>query len=568
MSPVVYTSAAYLALVVVCLLALGRRGKFESIILRVENSFARLAARPWLAGFSLFGAVLILRLGFLWLLPAPTPLAHDEFSYLLLGDTFAHGRLTNPTPPLWKSFETFHVNLVPTYCSKYPPAQGLILAIGELIWTPWFGVLLSAAFMAAIVYWSLRAWMPKRWAYLAGALVLLRLCITTYWVNSFWGGAAAAIGGALALGGLARILRKPSTGSAIALGIGISILANSRPFEGAFFCIPVGAVFLWWLAGKTRVAPPLRERLPRVALPLAAILLANFIFMGYYNWRTTGSITTMPVVLYEKRYSPDAIFIWQKPKPPFPHSNKEFDEFFNGWQWNLYKGTWRDFVATEVKKLRYVFNAHKWTDLLWVTPGFLFLFRHRKMYLPLAAFASTMLGFGLVAWSLPHYFAPATCVFYAVFVTAMRYVRLFRPKGIAIGIALCRLAVLGLALETADRIATGTEDQGELGGDRLPGRPAVLETLSGIRGKHLIVVRYSKSHIIFTDWVYNPADLEGSKVIWARELDDEQNRKLVEHFKDRRVWLLQPDRAGAPLLPYALAGPRAGAAAFSSSAAK
>jgi len=410
--------------------------------------------------------------------------------------------------------------------------------------------------------------MPRRWAYLAGVLVVLRLCITTYWVNSFWGGAAAAIGGALALGGLARILRKQTIGSAIALGCGVSILANSRPFEGAFFCIPIVIVFLWWLAGKTRVRPPLRERMQRVALPVAAILLANFVFMGYYNWRTTGNVTTMPVVLYEKRYNPDAIFIWQKPKPPLPQDNKQFDEFYNDWQWNLYKGTWVDFVSAEAQKLRYIFITHKWADLLWITPGFLFLFRHRKMYLPLAAFASTILGFGLVAWSLPHYFAPATCIFYAAFVTAMRYVRLFRPKGIAIGVALCRLAVLGLALQTADRIGTGTEDLGELGGDRLPGRPAVLKTLSGVPGKHLIVVRYFADHDIHVDWVYNGADMEDSKVIWARELDDEQNRKLLEHFRDRRVWLLQPDRAGTPLVPYTLADTRAGAAAFSSNAAK
>ena len=563
-----YNSAVYLALVAVCLLALGRRGQFENGICLVENFFTRLAAKPWLAGFSLFGIVLLLRLGFLRLLPVPTPLFHDEFSYLLLGDTFAHGRLTNPTPPLWKSFETFHVNFVPTYCSKYPPAQGLILAIGELIWTPWVGVVLSAALMAAITYWSLSAWMPKRWAYLAGMLVLLRLCITTYWVNSFWGGAAAAIGGALALGGLTRILRKPAVGSAIALGCGIAILANSRPFEGTFFCIPVAAVFLWWLAGKTRAKPPLRERLRRVAMPLAAVLLANFVFMGYYNWRTTGSAATMPVVLYEKRVNPDAIFVWQKPKPPITQDNKQFDEFYNGWQWNLYKGTWEDFVKAEAKKLNYLFMAHQWTDLLWVTPGFFFLFRHRKMYLPLAALASTIFGFGLIAWSLPHYFAPATCVFYASFVTAMRYVRLFRPKGYAIGTALCRLAVLGLAFQTADRIATGTEDQGELGGDRLPGRPAVLQTLSRVPGKHLIVVRYLENHNIHVDWVYNDADMQGAKVIWARELDDEQNRKLVQHYSDRTVWLLQPDRAGARLVPYALADKRAGVATFSSNTAK
>ena len=59
------------------------------------------------------------------------PNIHDEFSYLLASDTFAHGRLTNPTPALWHHFEAFYVLLQPTFQSKYGAAQPLFMALGQ-----------------------------------------------------------------------------------------------------------------------------------------------------------------------------------------------------------------------------------------------------------------------------------------------------------------------------------------------------------------------------------------------------------------------------------------------------
>src|SRR5215475_6453240 len=209
MNPAYFTTGLYLIALTVCLLALLSRGKYERAIGAIEQSFSRLAALPLLAGSTLFLAMIFLRVALLPLLPVPTPEIHDEYSFLLLGDTIAHGRLTNPTPPLYQSFETFHENMYPTYCSKYAPAQGFFLAFGEILGNPWIGVLFSGSLLAAIFFWALRIWMPSRWAFLAALLVALKLCVASYWINSYWGGAVAASAGALALGGLGRILKRP-----------------------------------------------------------------------------------------------------------------------------------------------------------------------------------------------------------------------------------------------------------------------------------------------------------------------------------------------------------------------
>ncbi len=205
-----------------------------------------LARKPLLCGLLLFLLVTVIRIALLPVLPVPVPGIHDEFSYLMMGDTFAHGRLSNPPHPMWISLEAFHINGFPRYASMFPPAQGFVLAIGQLLGLPWIGVLLSSAAMCAAIYWMLLAWIPPRWALLGGLLVWLKFCAVSYWINSYWGGAAAAIGGALLLGALTRLLRRPRTRDAVLFAVGLAILANSRPYEGLLFSLPAIFVLLRW----------------------------------------------------------------------------------------------------------------------------------------------------------------------------------------------------------------------------------------------------------------------------------------------------------------------------------
>jgi len=74
--------------------------------------------------------------------------------------------------------------------------------------------------------------------------------------------------------------------------------------------------------------------------------------------------------------------------------------------------------------------------------------------------------------------------------------------------------------------------------------------LAKLPGKLLVFVRYWPRHIFQDEWVYNRADIEGARVVWARDLGPEENDELVRLLGGRNVWLLEPDARPPRLTSY------------------
>lgn len=517
----------------------------------VEKFLAQLGERRSLAIISIALFSILVRLSLLGLQPVPVPRVHDEFSYLLAADTFAHGRLTNPPHPMWVFFETIHVNQQPTYMSKYPPAQGAVLALGQLLGHPWIGVLLSAAAMCAAVLWMLQGWFPPRWALLGSVLVLLRLGVFSYWINSYWGGAVAAIGGALVVGALPRILRFPRRRDALLLGIGAAILANSRPLEGAILCLPVMFVLLGWPVRNLRSNR--RLAFSGFLLPFGAVSLLCAGFMAYYNWRGTGNVLLFPYQVNEQTYISTPTLFWEKVRPPMHFRNAQLDAYYNGWSREYWSQNRMDTLAHAARhislialKLTYFFL---WPELCVALLALPWLLRDLRMRIPIVLTFICLAGFLLVPWVEAHYVAPLTAVLFALVVQGLRHLRCWQQAGRPVGVGLSRAVVVAAFVFAPFHHRSGTFEPETTQRPKIEQRAAFLAQLKATPGQHLVLVRYSPVPS-GGEWVYNDADIDHAKVVWARELPGVDLKPLLDYFRDRRVWLVQPDSSSPRLDPY------------------
>ena len=506
---------------------------------QVVDPIGRLALRPGLAYGLLAGWTLLLLTG-LSLIAWPNPIDHDELSYRLAGDTFAHGRLVNPMHPLWRFFETFHVVTNPFYASKYPPGQGLVLALGQLIGNQVIGIWIAYIGGILMVYYLLRAALPPGPALLTGLLVALHSSLIRQWGLAFWCGALFMLGGALALGAAIRLWHNPGRGRhVVALAAGVFILLISRPYEGGVYSLfPLSMLVL--RAGKSINIG--QSRVLMGWLPGLVLLVGLVSLIPLYNTLITGSPIRFPYAYYYERYEQARPFLVQTEAPrPAGYIRPEMRRYHDS----------ETVIFRERKTLAgWLLGFMHKLDLygtFYIGPLFLLPFAYgllRRKTLPVRLAAGSV-GLALLAnlictWEMPHYVgastgAMAVVVGWGMLGLAQRPGRWhYRRQVLVAAICLTMLPVT---------IAESVIQTKRQSWQHVRWRQHHELALKAQGGQHVILVNYRPDHNLFREWIYNGADIDAQTVIWALDKGEKLNVPLLRYYPNRHIWRCRPDTA-------------------------
>jgi hypothetical protein len=493
--------------------------------------------------------------------PVPSPENPEESSQLLAADTLRHFRLANPPHPFHGFFETLSVLQEPRYSSIYPIGSGMVLALGRLIFGhPWAGEVLSVAAFCSLSYWMLRAWTKPGWALAGGLLAVFQFGPLSQWMNGYSGAAVSAAAACLVFGSLPRLMGSGLRRDAAWLGLGLGIQILTRPVDSVFLLL-IAIMFL---------IPAIREprelsRFMRTASVLLLAALPAVVLTTFHNKAVTGSWTTSPAALSRYEYGVPAAFTFQP--DPIPHRELTPEQQMLYKVQTSLRGAKSERVGSYLARLEYRVRWYRSFLLAPLYLGFLaFLlsvreFRDLWILLTLAILA---LGANFEADIDIQNVAAIAPVLILMSVRGLQHMSRFRFHGRAIGGQAARLIAFlcaahflfwyGLHLfETSDVAAAMIpyetwDSLHRPGSDR---RIQIVKQLAMLPGRQLVFVHDSPAHSFLDEWVYNDADIDSARTVWARDRGAAENRELQTYYSSRSVWLLNPDERPPRLSPYA-----------------
>ncbi|SPF37357.1 membrane hypothetical protein [Candidatus Sulfopaludibacter sp. SbA4] len=308
----------------------------------------------------------------------------------------------------------------------------------------------------------------------------------------------------------------------------------------------VAVALIRWVTGPRR--PRAAVLVKQVVLPIAILLMLTAGAMAYYNWRVYGSPTTLPYRTNRAAYAVSPYFLWQTPRPEPAYRHKVMRDFYVGLELTVFQHarTAGGFLEGGVRRLvtlpYFFFGATLSIPLLMLRR----LFHDPRAYFLMAAAAVSFLGILAVAFMQPHYLAPATGLYYAILLLAMEHLQLYRLGAQRTGAFLVTvIPCVCVMLFVVQLVFLASSPKIDLP------RTQVQHMLERLPGRQLAIVRYVPDHDSMDDWVYNAADIDSAKVVWAREMGGPADRELINYFNDRETWLVEPDRIPPKVTPYA-----------------
>jgi len=276
-----------------------------------------------------------------------------------------------------------------------------------------------------------------------------------------------------------------------------------------------------------------------VVLPAAGLTLLQ-------NKQVTGSWTTLPYALSQYQYGVPAALTLEE--NPAPHRELTREQELDYKMQLSFRGDRAESVGSYLLRLAYRIRYYRFFFMppLYVALPFFFVALRRPQFVwvmvcPLI-FA---LGVNFFPAFQYHYMAGVTCLFVLISVTGLEQLSRFNALAARIIVSVC---LAQFAFEYGLHVLSNDPWSLEL---RNPERRvAVNRQLALAAGKQLVFVRYWPRHIFQDEWVYNAADTDGARVVWARDLGAAEDEKLRRYYPDRTVWLLEPDARPPRLTAY------------------
>jgi hypothetical protein len=276
----------------------------------------------------------------------------------------------------------------------------------------------------------------------------------------------------------------------------------------------------------------------------------------------------LPYTVGRATYAMAPYFVWQSPRPEPAYRHPAMRYYYEETELKFSSKS-RTLTGFLLTKLLMASVAVQFFAGIALLPPLIMLrrvFMDRRIRFLVVCLLVLVAGMSIQVFLLPHYLAPFTAAIYAIGLQAMRHLRVWKPERRPFGLGLVRGMLTVCLLMCALRLYAGPLHLALpqypspawnfvwYGPDHFGTERARVESdLKQLPGKQLVIVRYSNRHNPFDEWVYNAADIDGSKIVWAREMDSTNNQEIIDYYKDRKVWLAQPDWQPAIVAPYPMA---------------